>query len=118
MDRKALLQLLPNYCGGFLPSLWTEAIPTTFLEFSAAGLPVIGWETNSTSDFIQKYGNGLVLKTFGMNEISAAVEIIVNNRNTFSKNSLRMWELEFSEKVWINRVNDLFKTVLEQRKPR
>ena len=115
LDRGTLLDLLPTYTGGFVPSLGIEGIPTTFLEFSAAGLPIIGWEMNSTSDFIDEYECGITLKHFKMETITDAVNEITRNRVQFSKNSKRMWNLEFSETKWIQQVNDLFDAVINHR---
>jgi glycosyltransferase involved in cell wall biosynthesis len=115
LDRGTLLDLLPTYTGGFVPSLGIEGIPTTFLEFSAAGLPIIGWEMNSTSDFIDEYECGITLKHFKMETITDAVNEITRNRVQFSKNSKRMWKLEFSETKWIQQVNDLFDAVINHR---
>jgi glycosyltransferase involved in cell wall biosynthesis len=115
IDRSKLLKLLPTYVGGFVPSFGVEGIPTTFLEFSATGLPIIGWEMNSTSDFIHKYNCGVTLNDFNTEAISRAVNTILNDRANFSKNSLYMWESEFSEKIWINNVNSLFELVKSKR---
>ena len=115
LDRETLLDLLPNYTGGFVPSLAPEGIPTTFLEYSAAGLPIIGWEMNSTSDFIVEYECGVTLKNFKMEEIADAVNMITRNRAKFSKNSISMWKSEFSESKWIQQVNDLFYSVINHR---
>lgn len=117
IDRNSLLAQLPNYSGAFLPSLWVEGIPTTFLEFASAGLPIIGWDVNSTSDFIEKYGCGLTLRGFNQAEIAAAIRKIESNREIYSQNSRRMWESEFSENRWIERVNQLFESVLSLEKP-
>jgi glycosyltransferase involved in cell wall biosynthesis len=115
LDRKILLDLLPNYTGGFVPSFGVEGIPTTFLEYSAAGLPIIGWEVNSTSDFIDEYSCGIILKNFRMEAIADAISTISRNRAQFSNNSKRMWESEFSESKWIKQVNDLFESVINHR---
>jgi len=111
VDRTALLQLLPNYIGGFVPSFGVEGIPTTFLEYSAAKLPIIGWAVNSTSDFIDEYRCGVTLDNFDKEAIARAANTIIQNRVEFSKNSLRMWESEFSENNWIEKVNNLFEVV-------
>lgn len=115
LDREILLDLLPNYTGGFVPSFGVEGIPTTFLEYSAAGLPIIGWAVNSTSDFIDEYECGITLKNFRMEAIADAVNMIARNRAKFSKNSISMWEAEFSESKWIQQVNELFESVINKR---
>lgn len=116
LEHSKLIELLPNYTGAFVPSLGVEGIPTTFLEFAAAGLPVIGWIMNSTSTFIDRYESGLVLKNFDSSAISEAAESIINQRNRFSTNSLNMWRSEFSEEIWIDQVNQLFNSVCSNTK--
>lgn len=111
-SRDSLLALLPNYSGGFVPSLGIEGIPTTFLEFASAGLPIIGWSVNSTSDYIDQYRCGVTLNSFNQEDIAAAIKEIENNIAFYSQNSLRMWESEFSESRWVERVNKLFESVL------
>ena len=114
INRTELLHLLPNYVGGFVPSFGVEGIPTTFLEYSAARLPVIGWAMNSTSDYIDQYKCGIVLEDFKRETITEAIKNIVQNRIKFSDNSLKMWESEFSEANWISKVNQLFEEVVER----
>lgn len=111
VERGTLLPLLPNYSGGFVPSLGVEGIPTTFLEFASAGLPIISWSANSASDFVDQYGCGVILHGFNQDEIEAAIHQIESNEKNYSQNSLRMWESEFSESKWLERVNNLFESI-------
>lgn len=115
VDRTTLLHRLPNYIGGFVPSFGVEGIPTTFLEYSAASLPIIGWAVNSTSDFIDEYRCGITLINFNKEAIANAVNAIVRNRAEFSKNSLGMWESEFSESNWVEKVNNIFEMAIKPR---
>ena len=103
-----LLELLPSYLGAFIPSLWTEGIPTTFLEYCAAGVPVIGLNNNSAALYISEYECGVVLDSLTEDNISTAAKMILSDRLMYSQNAKLLWADKFSESEWIKNMSKLF----------
>jgi len=116
VDHEMLESVLQDYTGAFVPSLWSEGIPTTFLEFCASGIPVIAYHKNSAADYVLNNDTGKVLYKFEMNEVESLVHQIVLKRDFYSQNAKRLWATEFTKEVWVRRVEALIQNTTSELK--
>lgn len=102
-----LMVSLRSSAGVVVPSLWTEGIPTIFIEALALGTPVISAPGNSISDALQEFElGGNVFTSF--NELADTIEATSKDWEHISKVSRQLYDKRFSEPIWLRRIESVY----------
>ena len=99
--------ILKNYIGAIIPSIWTEGLPTSFLEYCANGIPTITWKHNSSAIYVSKFQTGVVVNGVSTKELSDAIHQITYRRNFYSSNAFHIAKTEFDEELWYQKLMDV-----------
>ena len=113
LSRDEIMNILPKYVGAIHPSLWQE-FPLVAIESISCGLPLITLKDNTASKFVQNTNSGLVIKEFTTNTLSDCINEICSNYDFFSKSARESFLNNFTEKVWVERINHLFQSLVEE----
>ena len=97
--------LLSRARGLVIPSLWSEGIPTVYLEALAHATPVLALAGNSAADDILKSHTGAVLQEANWRK---GIEDIENNWNAFSKRSYERYLECFTEATWLGNIDEIY----------
>jgi len=108
LEKQELLNCLPHYEGAILSSLWKEVAPLTAIEFFCCGLPVISTAVNSAASIINEQKLGVVLDQFTSGTLKSAIELIMNDFDSYSHSARHAFETHYSQKVWTERAVSIF----------
>lgn len=92
------------------PSTWREGAPAmTYVESLAAGRPALALGGNAVSDDIESGHSGLVIPS--LRELYGSLEELDANLKAFSVRARQRFQSEFSESVWLSRIQETYKSV-------
>lgn len=103
--KKSQLMILPSY---------NEGLPISILEALSIGMPVISTDVGSISEAVINEYNGYLFNPGCVEELAKLIIKIVNDKQAWRKLSLNAQDIasrEFSEKVFFDRLNRLYKKV-------
>lgn len=112
VGRETVLEAVSNAEGVIIPSLWPEGMPTIYLEALAGGVPAISKTGNSAADDILASSSGLVFDDFA--EVAECIRQINKSRGTYVKAALERYEGNFSERVWLTRMNSIYEEAVSR----
>jgi GalNAc-alpha-(1->4)-GalNAc-alpha-(1->3)-diNAcBac-PP-undecaprenol alpha-1,4-N-acetyl-D-galactosaminyltransferase len=102
-----------------LASLW-EGLATVLLEAAVVGTPIVA--TNApfgTEDVIEDGVSGYLVPVADVNALSARIVDVLqdpNIRKKFAKNAFDRIQASFSDKVMVNKYQDVFKEITHSTK--
>lgn len=105
--REYLFDILPSYKGLIFPSLAAEgAIPMTYVEALAAGVPTICLKGNGAADDVQTYSTGVAIDSWV--DLSKAMEEIENKELFYLQNCIERYSSGFLAKNWTDRMIEIY----------
>jgi len=104
VEHSEYLKLLPDYDFFVLPS-YVEVFPMSILEAMGVGLPIIGTYAGGMPEMIENGKTGILFKAGDINELTAALEKLANDKNL---------RVEFGKNAWI-RANNKYAPQLIQK---
>lgn len=111
LPRNSISQTLSMYTGLFVPSTWSEALPTVLLESLSVGLPVIVHKANSCSDYVRNFHCGLVLDDFDEEIIYKRCSEIEANWLKFNENATIAYKKLFTEEIWLSNLREMLEFI-------
>lgn len=112
LEHDAVLDTLSKSQGLIFPSLVRENSPLVFSEALSLGIPVVALRGNSVAEKVEDSDFGITMSDWS--ELQSAMGKITANWLEFSRAALREYESEFSEPVWLRRINSLYASALSR----
>lgn len=113
VDRAGVSAALAESLGLVFPSMWPETAPSmSYVEAISVGTPTIALAGNSVADDISISGAGKVVEHLG--QLGRAIDAVTRDFSEFEAACLRRFEQNFSESVWIDRIQDVYRTAVER----
>lgn len=93
-----------------------EGLPIAILEAMSVGLPIIGTNVGGVPDLVKNNYNGILINNININNIVSAIMNIISldesHKNILSKNSLDLFNSEFSLNIMIANYKKLFVKII------
>ncbi len=104
--------VLARAAGIVFPSRAPEgAVPLSYVEGLAAGLPVLCWAGNGAADDVDAARNGLVIGSW--DQASAAIAKLEGDRDGFSLRSRTRFDEKYSPESWMAATIELYNSVMK-----
>jgi glycosyltransferase involved in cell wall biosynthesis len=87
-----------------------EGMPLVVLEFLNASLPVVALEGTSVSKLIRDEAAGIILPKLSSQSLTRAFQEISSEYPKFRKNSNMLFESNFSENIWIEKMRSILES--------
>ena len=104
-----------------LPTYYKEGFPKSLLEGAACGLPIIATDVTGCREICRNEVNGLLIPPRNVDAIVAAVSRLADDadlRSRFGRESRRLVEDLFSEKIVVDQTMDLYRTMQQELETR
>lgn len=108
-----LLDILPKYEGIVVPSLSLEMQPTIAIEALSAGTPIVARAGNAVANLVEERQCGSVYKD--RTSLLRSLNAIKQARERYGAHARRAFDLDFSPKVWVNRMISLYEELVATR---
>jgi glycosyltransferase involved in cell wall biosynthesis len=113
MPISELRERLPHYQGLVFPSRWIEAAPQVVVEAMRAGLPVVAYDANGVSSFVESTGTGL---SYGASRpLEVALESVMGSCDAFSQRAYSYFLEHWRQKTWLTLMTDLYRELARTR---
>ena len=102
-----------------VPSIWYENCPYSILETLEVGKPVIASRIGGIPELVEDNVNGFLYKYDDYKDLEQNIKKLYYNRRLIekmSKNSRIKFEREFSEKVYYDKIMNLYKKIILESK--
>lgn len=112
LDIHEILQVLDIF---LLPSLF-EGLPLVILEAMAASLPIVATDVGGVRQAVLDGINGLIVRSEDPYGLYDAIKRLIENRDmreTFSKNSLELFQRQFTLEVMVKTYEKIYLKCLE-----
>lgn len=106
LPRGKVLELLPRARGLVFPSMFSEGLPTIYLECLAAGTPVLARAGNSAADDIREHQTGRVFTD--MSNLRGHLSAVDSNMSLYSRNAVARYQNHFSMEAWLDRICNVY----------
>lgn len=115
--RDDLRQALRLSLGVVFPSVMLEHQPTVVMEAFEAGAPVVARAGSAGADLVEEFQAGAV---YGPGHLSLrdALAYVSKNQVELRQRARAAYEQNFTEKIWLSRIEQLYRTVIAEAKPR
>ncbi|MBN1597147.1 MAG: glycosyltransferase family 4 protein [Bacteroidales bacterium] len=93
-----------------------EGHPLVIIEAMAAGLPVISTDQGAITELVINGVNGFIVEKQNPESIASKIKYFIGNetiRKKMGKESRRIYEQEFTEDIMVDKLIDVFDSVLE-----
>lgn len=112
LRRGDLLGLLGGYEGLIVPSLWSEGLPTVLLEALSQGVPcLISNRVASSSELARRGAAAIYDPSAGPAALAAGLSELRRTRSAMSASARDLWETEYSEQIWLERIERIYHRV-------
>jgi len=115
---EAKLNEIYNACDVMVVPSRQDNLPNTVLEAIACGIPVLGFNIGGLPDMVVHKKNGYLAKPFEIDDLIFGLNYILDNPNKedFAMNCRRHFDSNYSEKIIVNKLLDLYNRVLDNGK--
>lgn len=113
VDRESLLLILPRHRGLIFPSMFSEGLPTVYLESLAAGLPVVARTGNSAADDIAEHATGVVFSNF--EDVPGSLKSLETHYEAHARAAQERYRSGFSPEAWTTGITSIYTAAIASR---
>ena len=104
---------LPRYLGMIFPSRWLEIAPQVVVEAMRVGLPVVAFEDNGVSSFVEASETGTSYG--GSRSIENALARIEADGDGFSRRAADYFQKHWRREIWLKSMTGLYEELMGSR---
>lgn len=109
-----ILSQLYNACDLFILPSVVENLPTTCIESSCCGVPVVAFDVGGTKDIIEHKVNGYLAKPYDVDDLLKGVEYCMLNTESLSANCLKKMYQNFDNDKIIQQHFEIYESILSK----
>jgi glycosyltransferase involved in cell wall biosynthesis len=115
LPQDAFRDVLSEYLGLILPSIWFEPFGGVLTESFAASRPAIALDYTVAGDIIRQTGAGLALESLSILELRRALSHISHDYANFCLKARVAFEERYSASAWVHQVARLIDSLVGAR---
>ena len=96
------------------PSTLREGLPLALAEAASAGIALIATDIGGNAEIVREGANGFIIHPKNAQELAEKIKYLYeypDARNTYGKNSIKIWEQNFTLDTMLHKIDSLYQSV-------